>query len=97
MHTVKLGELPVGALFVSHGEWSDGSTVFVKLADHGFSPNDKTSCHVGNTLTGRTGPLMADVEVQELRVGPELAAVAFGLASTLGDYRQLVVPTAVPQ
>jgi hypothetical protein len=70
-----LRELPVGAIFVCQDAWGDGTTLEVKLSNHGFNVADTDSCYTGSTHSGRGGPMLADVNVQEIGMSPEVAFV----------------------
>jgi hypothetical protein len=86
MELTTLGELPVGATFVRHDEWGDGHTLYVKLANHGYT-SDTASCHCGTLSGGSTGPIVSEIQVQEIKIGKHLEVLAFCLASSVQDLR----------
>ena len=85
---VKLRDLAVGAIFIRHDEWGDGQSLHVKISDHGYDRGDKSACGVGRVASGYSGPLVADIDVQEVKMGPELAAIAFTMAYGMGEFRK---------
>ena len=86
-----LEKLPIGAAFIRHDEWGDGKTVYVKLNDYGFGPQDKSACNCGTLNGGFTGGLVNELEVQEVDLGEHLQVVAYSLAYAAQERRKRVL------
>ena len=84
-----LGDLPVGAFFTRHDQWGDCSTLYVKVNDHSWKPDDHSACCVQSTYGVNNGPLLANIKVQRIRISPDVAKVLFCLSNSLFE-RELI-------